>query len=57
MIGVLAWLVLLEAIPNHWVHGAAREQENVLEAAKKEGRLVLYTGMDTEEANQFTKEL
>jgi iron(III) transport system substrate-binding protein len=54
LIGVLAWLVV--AIPDHWAHGAVREQENVLEAAKKEGRLVLYTGMDTDEANQFTKE-
>lgn len=55
-IGVAAWLVLLVAFPNHFAHGAAGEHEKFLEAAKKEGRLVLYTGMDTEEANQFAKE-
>jgi iron(III) transport system substrate-binding protein len=36
--------------------GIAAERERVLEGAKKEGRLVLYTGMDTEEANLYTKE-
>src|SRR6266478_4548379 len=35
---------------------ASAEHERVLEGAKKEGRLVLYTGMDTEEANQYAKE-
>ncbi len=35
---------------------SAADREQVLEAAKKEGRLVLYTGMDTEEANLYTKE-
>jgi len=37
-------------------HGAAAERDKLLEGAKKEGRLVLYTGMETDEASQFTKE-
>ena len=37
-------------------NGASTDHERVLEGAKKEGRLVLYTGMDTEEANQYAKE-
>ena len=36
--------------------GAAAERDKVIEGAKKEGRLVLYTGMETEEAGIFTKE-
>jgi iron(III) transport system substrate-binding protein len=36
--------------------GASTERERVLEGAKKEGRIVLYTGMDVEEANIFTGE-
>jgi iron(III) transport system substrate-binding protein len=35
---------------------AAAERDKLLEGAKKEGRLVLYTGMETEEASVFTKE-
>ncbi len=31
--------------------GAAAERERVLEGRKKEGRLVLYAGMDTDEAS------
>ena len=36
--------------------GAVLDHERILEGAKKEGRLVVYTGMDTEEANHFTRE-
>src|SRR6266481_7776148 len=35
---------------------ASAEHERLLEGAKKEGRLVLYTGMDTDEANQYARE-
>ena len=37
-------------------HAAAAERDKLLEGAKKEGRLTLYTGMETEEASIFTKE-
>jgi hypothetical protein len=36
--------------------GASADRQQVFEGAKKEGRLVLYTGMDIEEADQYTKE-
>ncbi|MBM2805716.1 MAG: Extracellular solute-binding protein [Deltaproteobacteria bacterium] len=36
--------------------GAGAEHDKLIEGAKKEGRLVLYTGMETEEAGIFTKE-
>ena len=36
--------------------GATAEREKMIDGAKKEGRLVLYTGMETEEAAIFTKE-
>lgn len=35
---------------------AAAERDKLIDGAKKEGRLVLYTGMETEEAGQFTRE-
>ena len=35
---------------------AAAERDKLIEGAKKEGRLVLYTGMETEEAGIFTRE-
>jgi iron(III) transport system substrate-binding protein len=47
-------LLLLHLYP--LAPASAADREQVLEAAKKEGRLVLYTGMDTEEANLYTKE-
>src|SRR5215475_7720671 len=37
-------------------HGAAADRDKLLDGAKKEGRLVLYTGMETDEAGQFTRE-
>jgi iron(III) transport system substrate-binding protein len=39
-----------------FANGASADRDKILEGAKKEGRLVLYTGMDVEEANQYTKE-
>ena len=41
---------------NPIAYGASADREKLLEGAKKEGKLVLYTGMDVEEANQYTKE-
>ena len=35
---------------------ASSEKEKLLEGAKKEGQLVIYTGMDAEEANVFARE-
>ena len=37
-------------------NAASGDRERILEGAKKEGRLLLYTGMDVEEANQYAKE-
>ncbi len=42
--------------PLNPLHGADAGWEKILEGAKKEGRLVLYTGMETDEASLFTKE-
>ena len=38
------------------VLGAVADREKIVEGAKKEGRLVLYTGMETDESSLFTKE-
>ena len=35
---------------------ASTDRQTVLARAKQQGKLVLYTGMDTEEANQYTRE-
>jgi iron(III) transport system substrate-binding protein len=35
---------------------AVAERDKIVDGAKREGRLVLYTGMDTEEANLYTNE-
>ncbi|HEY6364737.1 MAG TPA: extracellular solute-binding protein [Candidatus Binatia bacterium] len=48
----LLFVVLWAPLAN----GASADRDKILEGAKKEGRLVLYTGMDVEEANQYTKE-
>jgi iron(III) transport system substrate-binding protein len=40
----------------HPTCAAPADREKILEGAKKEGRLVLYTGMETEEANHYTRE-
>jgi iron(III) transport system substrate-binding protein len=49
---VASWLPICTAS----ALGAAAERDKLIEGAKKEGRLVLYTGMETEEAGIFTKE-
>ena len=56
-----SWTVVLAAIvafllPGYTAIGASIDHERVLAEAKKEARLVLYTGMDTEEADQYAKE-
>ncbi len=48
--------VWIATFPTKPVHGAAADREKILEGAKKEGRLVLYTGMETDESSLFTKE-
>jgi len=49
---VVSWLPIYTAS----ALGAAAERDKLIEGAKKEGRLVLYTGMETEEVGIFTKE-
>lgn len=49
----LIWLCL-SAIPA--AQAATVDRDKMIEAAKREGRLVLYTGMETDEATVFTKE-
>jgi iron(III) transport system substrate-binding protein len=55
---ILALLIVfgLTAYPMAPLHGAAADREKIIEGAKKEGRLVLYTGMETDESSLFTKE-
>lgn len=55
MFGFLCLGALL-ALASDAARGAAPEREKVLDGARKEGRLVLYTGMDTEEADQYARE-
>ena len=50
---ITVWIAIFSTKP---VHGAAADREKILEGAKKEGRLVLYTGMETDESSLFTKE-
>jgi iron(III) transport system substrate-binding protein len=58
----MAWLFVcsllfaLLLLRNPAADAASTEHERLLEGAKKEGRLILYTGMDTEEANQYANE-
>jgi iron(III) transport system substrate-binding protein len=52
----LGLLVLLVLLQGPAVNGAAGERERILEGAKKEGQLVLYAGMDMDEARLFTGE-
>lgn len=51
--GLVALAVLLHCPV---ANGAAVERERILEGAKKEGQLVLYAGMDMDEARLFTGE-
>ena len=52
---VAACVTMLVMRPNA-ANAANAEREKILAAAKSEGRLLLYTGMDTEEANLYAKE-
>jgi iron(III) transport system substrate-binding protein len=54
-----AWLfcfLLVISLSTSVAAGATVDRERILEGAKKEAKLVLYTGMDSEEANQYAKE-
>jgi iron(III) transport system substrate-binding protein len=53
---VVAAFVTMLVMPPNAANAANVEREKILAAAKSEGRLVLYTGMDTEEANLYAKE-
>ncbi len=53
------WVILLACLwmtPPAFGGAATLDRERMVEAAKKEGRLVLYTGMETDESSLFTKE-
>src|SRR5947209_19175170 len=54
----MAWSCLIVSLLDtaSSTYGASVEHEKMLDGAKKEGRLVLYMGMDTDEANLYTKE-
>ena len=51
-----SFLFVMLVMGNDCAYGASADREKIQEAAKREGRLVLYTGMDTDEANLYTKE-
>jgi iron(III) transport system substrate-binding protein len=51
----LSLLVML-TLQGRFVAAATADREKVFESAKKEGGLVLYTGMETDEANRYAKE-
>ena len=53
---LLALIVVAMLQPGYSTFGAGAERDRVLEGAKKEGRLVLYAGMDTDEATLMTNE-
>jgi len=53
---LLALFVVTMLQPVYSAFAAGAERDRVLEGAKKEGRLVLYAGMDTDEAMLFTNE-
>jgi len=53
---VVAAFVTMLVMPPNAANAANVEREKILAAAKSEGRMVLYTGMDTEEANLYAKE-
>jgi iron(III) transport system substrate-binding protein len=52
----LPWLLVLLLMQTNSLLGASADHEKIVEAARKEARLVLYTGMDTDEANLYAKE-
>ena len=56
MRSVFSFLLVMLVMRNDCAYGASADHEKILDGAKKEGRLVLYMGMDTDEANLYTKE-
>src|SRR5262247_2039035 len=58
--GVLLFLTFCLSMNSTFIDrqlfAAGADTAKALEGAKREGRLVLYTGMDTDEANLYTKE-
>jgi iron(III) transport system substrate-binding protein len=57
----MSWAICLSmfvalALPSRVVNAASTDREKILESAKKETALVLYTGMDTDEANLYARE-
>ncbi|MGB7948301.1 MAG: extracellular solute-binding protein [Candidatus Binatia bacterium] len=55
-LGAASLLVVGFFLGNPAAQAASAAREKILEGAKKEASLVLYTGMDVEEANQYAKE-
>jgi iron(III) transport system substrate-binding protein len=53
---MVSWLSVLILVWHGPAMAASADHQKVLDGAKKEGRLLLYTGMDTEDANLFTGE-
>ena len=53
---LFAWIVVAMLQPVNSAFAAGDDRERVLAGARKEGRLVLYAGMDTEEAALLTNE-
>lgn len=56
MIAALFSSLSIQVHPLRGAVGDANKLDKLIDGARKEGRLVLYTGMDAEEANLFTKE-
>ena len=56
MMSLVVCLSINSTILDCPLFAASADREKVIEGAKKEARLVLYTGMDTEEANLYAKE-
>jgi iron(III) transport system substrate-binding protein len=52
----VSWLLVMLVAGNIPANGASIDHDKILDGAKKEGRLLLYTGMDTDEANLYINE-
>jgi iron(III) transport system substrate-binding protein len=50
------YLLMSSTFFDRRLFAAGADGAKILEGAKREGRLILYTGMDTDEANLYTKE-
>jgi len=53
---ICSWMAVMLPPWSIPTEAASADRDRLLEGAKREGRLVLYTGMETEEASVFTKE-